>query len=526
MSDTLLPELNAISFLQMFITQSVKLAGQYNSERGTANHIQDLGLTASSYLEAHARRQLGLSGKISPEQYASIITHIKQQIGGSFTQVPSGSAGCVCVENFRCPFGERVKEAPELCRTTASVFGGIAARNFGYAKVVLNKRIATGDGKCEVTIYTDREAAPIEEGDEYLNEGGMIVSRSAIAEVAARVSEKMARTWNPKDVSGQKRVLDRPELIAESEVMREALQAVELVAPTSANVLINGETGVGKEVIARAIHALSDRNTQKFVAVNCGAIPESLLESALFGHEKGAFTGAHEHRHGFFERADGGTLFLDEIDSLPLLSQANLLRVLQEGEFERVGGAQVLHSNVRIITASNRPLLELVDQGRFRKDLYYRLNVVTIRISPLRERREDITALVNYLLKQIAHRYGKFPKVLSNEAWQQIMAYEWPGNVRELENVLERAFLFSSGQIITKVGLDVSPKASVSADQENLRGKKRLAASQVETKTLQDALVKHNGNVTAVANEIGISRRAIHQKLKHYNIDAGVFRKR
>lgn len=186
---------------------------------------------------------------------------------------------------------------------------------------------------------------------------------------------------------------------------------------------------------------------------------------------------------------------------------------------------QVLHSNVRIITASNRPLLELVDQGRFRKDLYYRLNVVTIRISPLRERREDITALVNYLLKQIAHRYGKPPKVLNNEAWQQIMAYEWPGNVRELENALERAFLFSPGQIIIKVGVDVSPDGGVLRDERNLRGKKRLAASQVETKTLQDALAKHNGNVTAVANEIGISRRAVHQKLKHYNIDAGVFRK-
>ena len=521
MSDALLQELNAISFLQMFVTQSVKLAGQSESA-SDCNHIQYLGLTASSCLEDHARRELGLLSTISHEQYADLITHIKNQIGGSFSKL-SGGGMAVCVENCRCPFGNSVKEAPELCRTTSSVFGGIAARNFGYAKVVLRKRIAAGDGTCEVAVFTDREAAQGKAGDEYFCEDGMIVSRSSAAEVTARVVEKMAQTWCQKDLSGGKRGREKPEIVAESDAMRGALKAVELVAPTSASVLISGETGVGKEVIARAIHALSNRSGKKFIAVNCGAIPDSLVESTLFGHEKGAFTGAHELHLGFFERAEAGTLFLDEIDSLPLLSQANLLRVLQEGEFERVGGKQVLHSNVRVITASNRPVENLVASGMFRKDLYYRLNVVPIHIPPLRERREDISMLANHLLKRIALRYECPTKILGSDAWKQVMAYEWPGNVRELENVLERAVLFAAGKIIDDIGLNIPVNAN--GKMEDLRSRKQLAAREIETKALHDALFRHDGNVSAVAKEIGISRRAVHQKLKNHSIDPAIYRK-
>lgn len=528
MADALLPELNPISFLQMFVTQSVKLAGQQNSGDGAAhyNHIQCLGLTASSCLEAHARRQLGLPEKITHAQYAQLVVHLKNQIGGQFSQAP-GEGKAVCVHNGRCPFGERVMEAPELCRTTSSVFGGIAARNFGYAKVELRKRIATNDGCCEVVIHTDREAARDRPGDEYFSEGDTIVSRSSLAEVSVRVAEKMAQTWCPKGASSGSEAQKSPEIIAESDAMREALKAVELVAPTNASVLISGETGVGKEIIARAIHALSQRSEQKFIAVNCGAIPASLIESALFGHEKGAFTGAHELHHGFFERAQRGTLFLDEIDSLPLLSQANLLRVLQESEFERVGGKQVLRSDVRVIAASNQPVTSLVAQGHFRKDLYYRLNVVPIHIPSLRERREDITALANHLLKRIAARNHGPLKVLGSQAWKQIMAYNWPGNVRELENVLERAYLFSPRQVIDGIGINVDEEATPtrSADTGDLRIRKQRAAQEIEAKVLQEALFKHDGNVSAVAKEIGISRRAVHQKLKSYHIEAAGYRK-
>lgn len=486
MSDSLLSELSPISFLQMFVTQSVKLAGQTASENDTDHysHIQYLGLTASSCLEAHARRLLDLPQEIS-------------------------------------------KEAPELCRMTSSVFGGIAARNFGYAKVELRKRIATNDGKCEVLIYTDRAAAQDKFGDEYFSEDGAIVSRSSLAEVTVRVAEKIAQTWCSQGASDKGCRRKPPEIVAESKAMREALEAVELVAPTAASVLISGETGVGKEIIARAIHALSTRSEQKFIAVNCGAIPDNLIESALFGHEKGAFTGAHELHHGFFERAQGGTLFLDEIDSLPLLAQANLLRVLQEGEFERVGGKQVLRAAVRIIAAANRPVEKMLATGEFRKDLYYRLNVVPIHIPSLRERREDITALANHLLPRLAERYQRPLKVLSSQAWRQVMAYDWPVNVRELENVLERAFLFSRGQVIDAIDVEAGERADGGnpSDTGNLRSRKLNAAREIETHILQDALLRLDGNVSAVAKEIGITRRAVHQKLKSNGIDAAAYRK-
>ncbi|MEK8089877.1 sigma 54-interacting transcriptional regulator [Thermithiobacillus plumbiphilus] len=524
MSHALLSELIPLSFLQMFFTQSVKLAGQLPQEDAAChNHIQILGLTASSCLEAHVRQQLGLSGEISGDQYTALVINIKNQIGGGFAPA-TGEAGAIRVMNTRCPFGDRVKEAPELCRMTSSVFGGIAARNFGYAKVELRRRIANNDGCCEVLIHFDRETARDKYGDEYVSQDGAIVSRMALEDVTVRVAEKMARIWCPATGNAPEGCRGGPEIVAESLVMREALEAVELVAPTMANVLINGETGVGKEIISRAIHALSKRSEGKFVAVNCGAIPDNLIESALFGHEKGAFTGAHEMRQGVFERAAGGTLFLDEVDSLPLLSQANLLRVLQEGEFERVGGKQVLHADVRIIAASNTPMDKLLTGGGFRQDLYYRLNVVPIHIPPLRERREDITALINHLLSRLAARYQRPRKVLGSRAWGQAMAYEWPGNVRELENVLERTFLFARGQVIDELGVQLSAETGLS-QIEDLRRRRQGAVRDVETKILRDALQRQAGNVSAVAREIGITPRAIHQKLRSYNIDAATYRK-
>ena len=524
MSSPLLSELSPLSFLQMFVTQSVKLAGQQPQQDATCHdHIQILGLTASSCLEAHARQQLGLSGEINRAQYTQLVVSIKNQIGGDFAPT-ADEAGAVRVVNGRCPFGDRVKDAPELCRMTSSVFGGIAARNFGYAKVELRRRIATHDGLCEVLIYTDREAARDKYGDEYVSEDGAIVSRMALEDVTVRVAEKMARVWRPASGDGPDGCRGGPEIVAESLVMREALEAVELVAPTLANVLISGETGVGKEIIARAIHALSDRSDGKFVAVNCGAIPENLIESALFGHEKGAFTGAHEMRQGVFERAVGGTLFLDEIDSLPLLSQANLLRVLQEGEFERVGGKQVLHADVRIIAAANTPIDKLLSGSGFRQDLYYRLNVVPLHIPPLRERREDITALINHLLTRLAARYQRPHKVLGSQAWAQAMRYDWPGNVRELENVLERAFLFARGQVIDELDVRLPDETGV-PHADDLRRRRQGAVRDVEIKTLREALLRQNGNVSAVAREIGITPRAVHQKLRGYGIEAAGYRK-
>lgn len=242
----------------------------------------------------------------------------------------SSEPGVIRVRNTKCPFGDQVRKSPELCKMTSSVFGGIAARNFGYAKVVLDKRIAIGDECCQVSIYVDESAALEFDGDEYHNYKGEARATSSSFEVSERIAKKMDRMWL-ESVKNDSAVGRRPLLVSTSPAMREALATVDVIGQTTASVLITGETGVGKEVIARAIHAVSKCWNKGFEAVNCGAIPEGLVESILFGHERGAFTGAYEVHHGLFERADGGTLFLDEVDSLPLLAQVRLLRVLQEG---------------------------------------------------------------------------------------------------------------------------------------------------------------------------------------------------
>ena len=520
--------LDPVSFLQAFIAQSIKVIEQHcgKDKAGTDRYIEQVGLTTCHHFEEAARSFLGYTGSITPCQYADVIISIKNRIGGNFSRA-SEPAGTIRVVNTRCPFGDRVREAPELCRMTASVFGGIAARNFGYGKVELRKRIALNDGCCEVCIYTDADAARDKPGDEYHCEGDKIVSRSASAEVRARVEAKLRKVWSTEPKAPRRGVRLQPGVVAESATMRAALEAVEIVAPTPATVLITGETGVGKEVIARAIHAMSDRADCEFVAVNCGAIPENLVESALFGHEKGAFTGAYDVHRGFFERADRGTLFLDEIDSLPISAQARLLRVLQGGEFERVGGRRTLRTDARIIAASNQDLGGAVECGKFRRDLLYRLNVVPIHVPPLRARPDDIPPLVHHFLARLAEKYPSSDKVLGEEAWAEVLAYNWPGNLRELENVLERAFLFARGPVIDAVALPKPNLKSLSVGEDgNLRELRQRAAREAENKAMVWALKRCDGNVSAVARAMRITPRAVHMRLKSLGINAAAYRLR
>ena len=238
------------------------------------------------------------------------------------------------------------------------------------------------------------------------------------------------------------------EIIGESPLLREVLQQVETVAPTDATVLVLGETGTGKELIARAIHDRSGRRAQTFVKVNCAAIPSTLLESELFGHERGAFTDAVSQRIGRFEVADGGTLFLDEVGELPLEVQPKLLQVLQEQEFERVGGTRTIKVDVRIVAATNRNLAQLVEEKRFRDDLYYRLNVFPIQVPPLRERPEDIPALVRFFVQRLARPMNRRVEVIPSGALKALRRYTWPGNVRELANLVERAMILSKGRTL------------------------------------------------------------------------------
>jgi len=513
-----------LAFMQSFVVELMHVIEhqQDTTERkGGADQVEQVGLTASACLEQIARRSLGCEeGALTTLDYADVIVALKNRIGGAFS-VEEIDDTSVRVVSHRCPFGERVKSAPNLCHMTSSVFGGIAARNFGYAKVELLQRIALGHAGCEVKVYLDPEQAAGKQGTEYHRDGEQLCSDASSRTVATALDQRIRERWCEIQSSTVGRAM--PTIVAESQAMRDALQAVEVVAPTQATVLLTGETGCGKELMARALHTLSHRWRGPLVTVNCGAIPETLIESALFGHEKGAFTGASELHHGYFQRAEKGTLFLDEIDSIPLLAQAKLLRVLQEGEYERVGGKRTLLADIRIIAASNRDIATLVDRGHFRSDLYYRLNVVPINIPPLRERSEDLAPLVQHILSQLARRYGTSVKRLGPRAQDKVFRYAWPGNIRELENLLERAFIFSPASVIDEIDVDLSVDAD-QAEEHDWRARKRRAAEQAEAESLVAALRRCRGHVAQVAEELGITARAVRMKLRTHGLNAAQFR--
>jgi two-component system NtrC family response regulator len=304
-------------------------------------------------------------------------------------------------------------------------------------------------------------------------------------------------------------------IIGESGAMLEVLSIVRRVAPSEATVLIRGESGTGKELIAKAIHFGSPRARGPLVKVNCAALPEALLESELFGHEKGAFTGALTSRQGRFELANGGTIFLDEIGDLPLHLQAKLLRVLQEREFEKVGSSRPVRVNVRIMAASHRPLEDLIKAGQLREDLYYRLNVVTIFIPPLRERRSDVALLLDHFLRYYAEKNGKTIRGLTPEGRDILLRYDYPGNVRELENIVERAVVLTRDDVIGSGDLPLTVQELEVADgdrETNLT----VAVEALERRMIRDALARSDGIQTRAAELLGMGERALRYKLTKY----------
>jgi len=292
------------------------------------------------------------------------------------------------------------------------------------------------------------------------------------------------------------------------------------VASSRATVLLQGESGTVKELLARLIHELSPRSTKAIITVNCGALPESLIESELFGHEKGAFTGATARRIGRFEEADGGTLFLDEIGELTMPVQVKLLRFLQEREFQRVGGNANIRADVRIISATNRDLEGMVKEGRFREDLFYRLNVVLMSIPPLRERREDIPVLIDHFLKRFASENGKDIRGISSEARDALMKYDYPGNVRELENILERAVVIARNEVLSLEDLPFRETRVTSHEEtaEEGEGMLRGAMVSLEKQMIQDAMEKTGYHQTRAAEMLGLSERMLRYKLKKYGL--------
>jgi len=309
-----------------------------------------------------------------------------------------------------------------------------------------------------------------------------------------------------------------PNVVARSVKMQEVLATVERVAPTNSTVLLGGESGVGKDLIARAIHEKSRRASGPFIKINSTAIPENLLESELFGYEKGAFTGANASKPGKFELADKGTLFLDEIGDVPPTIQVKLLRVLQEREFERLGGTRTVKVDVRLIAATNRDLREALEQGTFREDLYYRLNVVPIDIAPLRQRKEDIPDLVNLFISRFAGDSGKQVKSISPEAMQILVNYHWPGNVRELQNIIERACALAKGTVIEleDIHLDVRPAKTANGASGFLP--EGMTLEHWEDEMIREALRRANGNKSQAARLLGLSRNALRYRLSKIGI--------
>jgi DNA-binding NtrC family response regulator len=307
-------------------------------------------------------------------------------------------------------------------------------------------------------------------------------------------------------------------IIGASTPMQQVFEIVQQVAPSRATVLITGETGTGKELIAHALHNLSPRKNGPFVAVHAAALPSTLLESELFGHEKGAFTGAVERRIGRFEMADGGTLFLDEVGEIEPAMQVKLLRVLEERQFERVGGAKTIESDVRLVAATNKDLKKLVSEGKFRDDLFYRLSVVSVTLPPLRERREDIALLVHAFLEQCSRENNKPPREITQEALNVLMAYDWPGNVRELRNTIEQMVVLSRSERLTL--RDVPAAIRGGADLTKVSAVRTgMTVEQAERQLVVQALKEMAGNRTKAAQKIGVSRRTLHRKLKKYGLE-------
>lgn len=311
-------------------------------------------------------------------------------------------------------------------------------------------------------------------------------------------------------------------IVGRSETMRSMFACLKKISASNLSILIQGESGTGKELVAHAIHSLSDRSSHSFIPVNCGALPDTIIESELFGYEKGAFTGAESQKKGYFEIADQGTIFLDEITETSLPTQVKLLRVLQEKQFYRVGGTKPVSANCRIIAATNRDILEMAKDGSFRHDLYYRVNEMTIALPPLRERKDDLPLLVKHFLKKFAEQNKcEIPEV-AKESWQLIKNYSWPGNIRELENALKRAVVLADAQILPEhfppVMLDQAVRLNtLQAAAGN--GTYETLMESAEREILIEQLKKHNNNVSKTADALAISRRTLQRRLKHLGIE-------
>ena len=422
--------------------------------------------------------------------------------------------------------------AIEAASSPAGVLAAVEATEYDAAIIDLNytrdttsgleglellKKLQTLDPSLGVIVMT--AWASIELAVEAMRSGARDFVRKpwenprvlAIAATQCRLTQALRRGQR---LEAENRTLrgDGPVLIAKAPSMAPVLQLVERVGPSDANVLVTGEHGSGKGVVARALHAVSRRSSRPLVTVNTGGLPENLFESELFGHVKGAFTDAKADRVGRFEMADGGTLFLDEIANVPLSQQTRLLRVLETGEFERVGSSRSRRANVRIVSATNADLPAEAAAGRFREDLLFRLNTVEIHIPPLRDRREDIPGLATHFLGLHAEKYRKTLQGFDAAAMQSLMSHSWPGNVRELDHAVERAVLMAGEDRIRPGDLGLKPARESGNRLED------MTVEEVEAFLIRKALARHQGNVSKAASALGLSRSALYRRIQSYGL--------
>jgi len=380
--------------------------------------------------------------------------------------------------------------------------------------------LMTAYGSEEIAVDAMKRGA-----DDYIAKG-----RLQIDELEMRIARALRQQNLETENVSLRQQLDKKfgmeNIVGESPAMQELLEVVQQVAPTRATVLLSGESGTGKELVAKAIHQLSPRAKQSFVTVHCAALASSLLESELFGHEKGAFTGAHERRIGRFEQAQGGTLFLDEIGEIDAMIQIKLLRFLGERTFERVGSNKTLMADVRLVAATNKNLAELIKAGTFREDLFFRLRVVEIHLPPLRERAGDIPLLAHNFLREFANENNKPVSEFTSDALELLLSYSWPGNVRELRTTIERAVVLCRGEKISARDLPAAMRSGedgLAADLQsrNLAGLAggNLTVQEAEKQLIIRALKETKGNRTRAAQKIGMSRRTLHRKLHEYHLE-------
>jgi two-component system nitrogen regulation response regulator NtrX len=355
------------------------------------------------------------------------------------------------------------------------------------------------------------------------------LDRNRLLVVARKATEQKALATELKTIKDEYRKIkqeieEKETILGESPKIKEVLAAIELVAPTDARVLITGENGSGKELVAKAIHRKSKRHDKPLVEVNCAAIPNELIESELFGHEKGAFTGATNQRQGKFELADGGTIFLDEIGDMSLNAQAKVLRALEEGKIERVGGNRQIAVDVRVIAATNKNLLEAIKQGLFREDLFHRLNVIPLVVPPLRERRDDVPLLASAFAEDICRRYGMAPKAFSQDALQRLRSMDWAGNVRELRNTVERLVIMTRTPTIEASQIEHSAGGQARTASDDLLGPGGTFQDfkdRAEAAFIKKQLEAHGWNISRTAEALDIQRSHLYNKMKKFGLTRG-----